>query len=331
MSKDPSRLETNLYLYAAANPVNRADPTGLFSRKQIAESMGFNDFEGVINFYQTTKREHWGYLASLLRALPGDFLISTKMQENMRPRSSAKTFRALYVNYHNGRIDLRHNYSQQDEFFQRDSNIVWWRLTNATHFEVKDSSFYSEVYVDGRELIDLPDFWAGSLSISPTQRFPIGVTGQYIVDRFGQQYYSIGIDGVSFGSPVNLAYTEGYISQYRSYAANGAWAQMNEYELRRKMNGLGGCLAIQGSFIIGGSVSRCAHGAFVATYSTGLQAGVSLPLSGSLAWMVGPKDSSLGWDDQIQQIRNGVMLDQLRRMPEVPYCEGQVVLPLNLR
>jgi hypothetical protein len=319
-----------LYLYAAANPINRVDPTGLFSRKQIAESMGFNDFEGVINFYQTTKREHWGYLASLLRALPGDFLISTKMK-NMRPSSNAKTSRALLVNYHNGRIDFSHNYSQQDEFFQRDSNIVWWRRTDATHFEVKDSTFYSEVYVDGRELIDLPDFWAGSVSISPLPAFPVGVTGQYIVDRFGQQYYSIGIDVLSVGSPVNLAYTEGYISQYRSYADNGAWAQMNEDELRRKINEEGGCLAIQGSFIRGGSVGRCAHGAFVTTYSTGFQAGVSLPFSGSLTWMVGPKDSSLGWDDQIQQIRNGVMLDQLRRMPEVPYCEGQVILPLNLR
>ena len=32
--KDPSRLEANLYLYAAANPINRVDPSGLISRDE---------------------------------------------------------------------------------------------------------------------------------------------------------------------------------------------------------------------------------------------------------------------------------------------------------
>jgi uncharacterized protein RhaS with RHS repeats len=39
-TKDPSGAESNLYLYAQANPVNYSDPLGLYSQRLILNTLG---------------------------------------------------------------------------------------------------------------------------------------------------------------------------------------------------------------------------------------------------------------------------------------------------
>jgi len=95
--RDPSGLEANLFLYAGANPVNRIDPSGLFSRLQIAQSFHMNNFGNVVSYYDNNE-EHWGFLAALLRALPGDLLFAENVQ--IMPFSqSYKLGRGCHVDY----------------------------------------------------------------------------------------------------------------------------------------------------------------------------------------------------------------------------------------
>jgi RHS repeat-associated protein len=68
--KDPSRLEANPYLYASANPINRADPSGLLSNETIRKSFGVSSFEDVLAI--TELSQDWGYLKMLQDAEVGD-------------------------------------------------------------------------------------------------------------------------------------------------------------------------------------------------------------------------------------------------------------------
>jgi len=76
--RDPSGLEANLYLYAAANPVNRRDPSGLFSIENIANSYGLDTTSLLASFlygsYNPVIEGKWGWLKLLLDAEDGQMV-----------------------------------------------------------------------------------------------------------------------------------------------------------------------------------------------------------------------------------------------------------------
>jgi RHS repeat-associated protein len=78
LTKDPSGAERNLYLYARSNPVNYADPTGLFSRDLIMASAfsscgSRNNYAFYLECLEATGG-HFGYVEALFNAREGDRL-----------------------------------------------------------------------------------------------------------------------------------------------------------------------------------------------------------------------------------------------------------------
>jgi len=81
LTADPSRQERNLFQYAGSNPVNRTDPSGLFSREIVAKSFGYSTFEDALTAYASDSGgiltgKKWGWVATLLAAEDGDVLLS---------------------------------------------------------------------------------------------------------------------------------------------------------------------------------------------------------------------------------------------------------------
>jgi hypothetical protein len=340
LTKDPSGVEANLYLYASANPINRVDPTGLFSRDQIAKSFGFNAFSDVLNYYDR-HGEHWGFLAALFRALPGDYLISeqVRIEPFTQPYKRAKTF---YVGYDSSQgvtldgIPLRMSFSSNGPGNPTQGILsnagTPWRSADATYYMVADYSG-REQYIDGGYTSDLPDFWAASFSISPAP-VPLGGQVMKLVDRFGQSYYSAGvIAGV--GSPVGLAYSEGYMGiPAQSGTAHIFRTVKSPAEMLTRIRGFNNCFSMQGSFLYGVSLSMCLNQSFVSIFSVGFQggAGGSLPyLPPMFSWKSGSMNPKDGWQWAIDQRATGIMRGDLANIWSVPYDGCSEHIPLQVR
>jgi hypothetical protein len=69
-------MSFNKWSYVHGNPINRIDPTGLFSPNTIAKSYGFNSFNDLLDAFEKQQPPYfgkrWGWLALLLDAKPGE-------------------------------------------------------------------------------------------------------------------------------------------------------------------------------------------------------------------------------------------------------------------
>jgi len=332
LTKDPSGAESNLYLYAKANPVNRIDPSGLFSKEQIARSFGTGLFLGAINYYDS-HGEHWGFLAALLRALPNDYIISEYVDIGgfQSPRRQGP---ARHVGYNDTQgitldgIPLRTIYNSDGKENPTSGGgrkiSMPWRTSDSIYYTVSDIP-YRETYVDGPSKTDIPDFWGLSASYSPTGLGGGGGEGMYMVDRFGHEYITGGLSYSKSPWSLGAAYVEGYVN-----APTGIPFNLNGYlpegVLNNKLNKWGGCIAGEGSIFIGVSGAVCLNQTFMSMYSLGVQLNFGGGNFSPYTWEVG-QNKSLAWDWVVQDMKGGVKRQQLTSIQENEYTGCNSNLP----
>jgi hypothetical protein len=88
----------------------------------------------------------------------------------------------------------------------RELPAEFWRDTSPSYYLLNGPKIGNRQFIDGADTSDIPDFHSVDISV------PRGITGanaSYLVDRFGNQYISVG-PTIGFGTG-GFAYSEGYI------------------------------------------------------------------------------------------------------------------------
>ena len=152
----------------------------------------------------------------------------------------------------------------------------------------------------------------------------------YIVDRFGQSYYSIGAYP-TLGAPAGGAYMEGYITEpIQSGTEHLNRMLPTPSELSGKIAGGNICFGISGSFVVGGGSSVCLNKSFASVISVGVQGGVSGLFNPSYT-RLGSRRENQGWNWANEDRSHGVMRQDLLGMFGVPYDGCDDYLPLSIR
>jgi hypothetical protein len=312
MTKDPSGAESNLYLYGKANPVNRTDPSGLYSSAMIEKNIDFSEFTSH-GFFDETNHDRWGFYALLKKAQDYDYLqVGSLNLQSIYPDVSFSSGEAIWslncdtimvggqtLNQYFRNVVKRHRYPS-----------IWWRDTSAMFYDLFSISTYPNSrrsFADGLEggaLSDIPQFRALSLGLGKS-----GKNGelQLIIDINGAFHvaYSNG-----YGRMWGLGYVEGYVCTWKSSGCFGntpspaeattaidGFCQSNDLLLIGGINATPICTGLH-PFIEGNWTA-------LTTFSIGAQVGagpglsLTLPLS---LFGIAPKPT-MGWkwalDDQI--------------------------------
>jgi RHS repeat-associated protein len=342
LQKDPLQSGNNYFSFANSNPTNLTDPTGLFSKQQIAESYGFNNFESVLA-YLGENGKHWGFIGALLDALPGDTMIGSyfdigDMNGNYgRPRY--KPTGSFKIGYGNEGITFNDismksliaspNYPIINEL--NTSSIpwgshgeLWWRNQENSRYELlgKSPTDY-RYYDDGGETSELPDFHGWWLGASPSV---LGGSLAKMIDRYGNEYYSINL-GASVGSPIEFGYFEGYAGS--AIDLQKAKYRLDEETLKNDMQGVFTCETTHGGLIIGGEITTCSQNKFsTATFSMGVQVGISK--TSSITWFSG-QDKNLSWQSGLDDKLRGWKQDSFQFIDGIPYDSCKEYMPLQNR
>jgi RHS repeat-associated protein len=315
--QDPSRLEENLYAYAASNPINLTDPAGLFIPELIAKSMEVSSFDTLIRALALTKPppllpddDKWGFFAALLDAENLDTLrVGGVVLSTPRPYIDYRKSEMLWLkdcdeimvgsrtleNYFDY-VLLQPNY--------RELFVEYWRDTSPSHYQLIKSDNHKQSSVDGSNFRDLPDFHSIEVGFWET-----GKNFSAVADRFGNKYLVFGL-GQGLGG--GLFYSEGYVCAGPSKCLDENLQPFpisaDEGAIRSTIEG--GCGGV--SIIVDGGVSYvvCANknqsSALIYTFGLGLSTSVNI----SFGVNVG-KDPDFGWNRYIYDRMNGVRLSDL--------------------
>lgn len=319
--RDPSGLEANLYLYAQANPVNRIDPSGLFSDQQIAESFGYPNIETLLHiFYNVDQRfnsnpimphqSRWGFFSALLDAEDGDLIQSGNLTlSTLYPHVKYKKPELIWsLDGCGGNIMIGNR--SLDNYFRHVLSMpnwrelfVFWRNTSPRYYILSSTNQTKGYYVDGTGYMDgkgtndLPDFHSVDIGFGESGRNLSG-----LVDRFGNIYVMF---GASKGKGAGVFYSEGYVCAHAICPSRDLQSFpmiQDEAMLINSIKGEAGGVSLMAdwgiSYSTGGSSS-------VLMYSFGYGYSLSASNVGETIF-TNIKNGRLGWNSYIDEQRNGV-------------------------
>ncbi len=212
IAKDPSGLESNLYLYTRANPINRIDPSGLYSREMIRKNIDAREFDSK-GFFDHQNHSRWGFYALLLLAQDFDYLqVGSLNLQSMHPDVSFSSGQAIWsINCETimvGSQTLKeyfHNEVKRQRF-----PSIWWRDTSAMFYDLFSLSTYPNSrrsIADGLNVgtwSDIPQFRGISRGYGRSEV-------QLIVDINGAFHLSFSGGPAGIGNIWGPSYLEGYL------------------------------------------------------------------------------------------------------------------------
>jgi RHS repeat-associated protein len=314
--QDPSGQEQNLYAYAASNPVNRVDPSGLFSLKSIAKSYGYSnpdDKEGFLQYFASQGSwPRWGWLAALLMANDNDtvrvgvplswppFLDETQ-DESIRCAEDGLV-----------RVGSQDLQQYASGTLEKPWLSPFYRNTRPINYHLGGSRWSGDV-MDHDRPIDLPDFRIANIDIAPALLavlgiVPLSICGKIatggvsaVVDRYGHVYGGVflGAQGSCFGY---ISGGEGYVNRnfitreglrFSSSGINWTQAEIpNETEIAETITGP--CANASGQVLGGINGSVCWNGA--ASAYAFLTPGAGFAIYGSFMLDLNYRRPDLAWD-----------------------------------
>jgi len=300
-------------MYTEANPVNYTDPSGLFSKRDVADALwggyiseprypdNFDLFLDNVEYTakQTFAHPKWGFVAALLDASSGDrfeaYRLSVWGSSATSIFNQPSLVKMVNTNLHNNKYELRQLYSS---ILNYDGNGIGGR--DARYYVLHSQNGGIKKYVDGSYYSSYPDFKISTLNIADSLKEAakqlgkelgtlgcLSYTGGKIVDRFGQVYnfYTLNV-GLSYSVATRGI---GWVS---ANPMQSIYSIPDAATLRSKIEGfsVGGNI----SFLIGASGSYSpGTGSGAATTSAGLQIGASFDPT---FIEYDHTDPSLGWD-----------------------------------
>jgi len=304
-------MSYNRWSYVEANPVNRIDPSGFYSRELIDKNIPLMDFSSKPGDQKS--HSHWGFYALLLNAKDYDW-IKVGYADLRRQYPDIWWVHEYPIRQINcDRIMIGSHFLNEfyDGFVKSQNDPgIWWRDTSATYYEIAAFD-----YVTGKPLIgkgyadgDIESSYPLYHSLS----FGIGINEvNLIADVDGNMYLSFGIPSLSQGKVAGVGYTESYVCNLFAPCT----ADLPRDQVEQAIAGICGSAEI--ILFRGVSGSMC-HGSAldlnfstVSTFYTGIEGGGGggLTLTFPLPW----SNSRRGWRWALDFQRNGItFMDTLR-------------------
>jgi RHS repeat-associated protein len=297
---DPSKFEANLFLYAKANPINRSDPSGLFSSEIIAKNINESAFW---DYDDWTGHGHWAFYALMQQA--EDSHVIRTAYVSISDLGLGENFTGVYwtvpqtvrlINCEKIMIGSQ-TLEQYFSSVVKKQNEPWlyWRDTSAIMYELNSKSSARREFLDGLDngVTTYPDY------VGLSEGLWFGEIGA-MFDMDGNRYLSF---STGLGFSLGISYVEGYLCDWR--AGPSCSVIPSQSDIEAAIAGL--CLGGEIDLLLGINVSPLCHGANLSapldwsssatTYYSGLQVGlgaggtVMLPLS----WFGYPAKPDRSW------------------------------------